>query len=51
MTLFRGEVGSANAGGTSWCMFANDGGISFLGLYLTWVFASFVHVARPLQTC
>src|SRR5258708_4605729 len=43
--------GTTCIGGTSLRMFANDGETSYLVQHPTWVFASSVHLARPLQTC
>ena len=40
---YGGQNGTVNIGGTSSCMFAEDGDTSSLGLHPTLVFASFVH--------
>jgi hypothetical protein len=42
--------GPADDGGISLLMFAEDGEASFSGPHPTWISASSVHMARPLQT-
>jgi hypothetical protein len=42
--------GSVDAGGIGLRTFAEDGETSYLAQHPTWVFASSVHMAHPLQT-
>ena len=41
--------GSADAGGISLLMFAEDGGMSYLGQHPTWVFPWSAQMARPCK--
>jgi hypothetical protein len=53
MTVFvapGGGDGPASSGGINWLTFSGDGEISYLGRHPTWVFASTVQNACPLQT-
>ncbi len=50
-SLEGGRNGCMNDGGTNSPTFANDGGTSYLGPRPTWVFASSLRLARPLQIC
>ncbi|KAF8472943.1 hypothetical protein DFH94DRAFT_764761 [Russula ochroleuca] len=46
-----GGDGDVNDGGSNLPKFARDGETSFLSHHPTWIFASSVHMACPLQTC
>jgi hypothetical protein len=45
MALFSWVIETMSDGGTSSCRFAGDGDTSFLGLHLTLIFPSYVHMA------